>query len=212
MRRILRYLRAQQFECQLKVEMEAHLAEKIDELVADGLSLEEARAQATREFGNRTQVAEECREEWAFVSLDEIAQDLRYAFRVLRRNPVFTLVGVLSLAFGIGCNTVIFSAVDRVLLHALPYPDSDRLFAVWSGTQSDSSQKMHVSAADFYDWRLQSRAFESLAAYANWPMNLTNVEEPRRLQTELVSANLFSLLQTKAQMGRTFLADEDQEQ
>jgi putative ABC transport system permease protein len=192
--------------------MQAHLDEKIEELISGGLGPEEARARANREFGNRTQVAEVCREQWAFVSLDEIGQDLRYAVRSLRKSPVFTAVAVLSLALGIGANTIIFSAVNQVLLSSLPYPQSARLFAVWSRSPFHGAEHMNVSAADFYDWRTQSHAFESLAAYASWPMNLTNVEEPRRLETQLVSANLFTTLGVNPQMGRTFLPDEDQEQ
>jgi putative ABC transport system permease protein len=71
---------------------------------------------------------------------------------------------------------------------------------------------MHVSAADFYNWRTQTHAFESLTAYASWPMNLTNIDEPHRLQTQLVSASLFSTFGVHAQIGRTFAPDENQEQ
>ncbi len=212
MKRILRYLRARRFDRELNQEMQAHLDESVDELMAGGLSPEEARTQVLRGFGNRTQIAEECRGRWAYAPLDEIGQDLRYTLRTLRKSPVFTAVAVLSLALGIGANTVIFSAVNEVLLRPLPYPRADRLFAVWSRTATHGAEPMHVSAADFYDWRTQSHAFESLSAYANWPMNLTNVDEPRRLETLLVSANLFTMLGVAAETGRTFLPDEDQEQ
>ncbi|MEO8662592.1 MAG: ABC transporter permease [Bryobacteraceae bacterium] len=212
MKRIVRYLRAGRFRRDLAAEMEAHIDEKTDALMAEGWGQEAARAQALREFGNLTQVGEASREQWAFRWLDEIGQDLRYAVRVLAKSPIFTTVAVLSLALGIGANTIIFSAVDQVLLRSLPYRQADRLFAVWSRSDSQGSGHMHVSAADFYDWRAQSQTFESLAAYASWPMNLTNVDEPRRLEAQLVSANLFSTLGVNAQIGRTFLPDEDQEQ
>jgi predicted permease len=212
MKRIWRYLRAERFDRDLVSEMQAHLDEKIDEFIAGGMAPEEARSRALRHFGNPRQVAEVCRDQWAFLSLDEIGRDLRYAARMLRKSPLFAAVAVLSLALGVGANTIIFSAVNQVLLRTLPYPQADRLFAVWSRSVTQGAEPMHVSAADFYDWRGQSRAFESLAAYASWPMNLTNVEEPRRLETQLVSATLFSTLGVKVQIGRTFLPDEDQEQ
>jgi putative ABC transport system permease protein len=212
MRRIWRYFRARQFERDLLAEMQAHLDEKTDELIAEGMQPDEARALARRKFGNRTQLLETCHDKWAYVSLDEMGQDVRYAVRTLLKGPVFTTVAVLTLALGIGANTMIFSAVNNVLLRLLPYPEPDRLFAVWSQSASHGSEPMHVSAADFYDWRTQSHAFESLTAYASWPMNLTNIDEPRRLQTQLVSANLFSTLGVHAGMGRTFTPDEDQEQ
>jgi predicted permease len=211
MRRILRYFRARQFERDLSAEIDNHLEEKTEELISQGMPADEARVQAVRHFGNRTQLSEACHDKWAFVSFDEMTQDLRYAVRMLRRNRMFAVIAVLMLALGIGVNILIFSAVDSVLLHPLPYPASDRLFTVWSRSASHGAEPMHVSAADFYDWQMQSRAFQSLTAFANWPMNLTNVDEPRRLQTQLVSANLFATLGVHAEMGRTFLPIEDQE-
>ena len=212
MRRILRYFRARRFERDLSAEMQAHLEEKIDQLTDEGLRPEEARARALRQFGNRTQAVERSREQWAFQCLDEVAQDLGYAVRSLRRNPAFTTVALLSLALGIGANTIVFSAVNQVLLRALPYRESSRLFLVSGRSALHGAEPMQASATDFYDWREQAHAFDNLAAYANWPMNLTNVDEPRRLDTALVSANLFATLGVSAQIGRTFLPDEDQEQ
>jgi len=212
MKRILRYFRLGRFESDLASEMQAHLEEKITDLIAEGSEPEEARKRALRDFGNRTQVAEACRRQWAFTRFDEILRDFRCGVRALRRSPAFTTVALFSLAVGVGTNTVVFCAVSQILLRPLPYPSPDRLFAVWGRSLSRGDTPTHVSAADFYDWRTQSRAFESLAAYAAWPMNLTGVEEPRRLETQLVSAGFFSTLGVQAAMGRTFLSDEDREQ
>jgi len=184
MRRLLKYLRARSFERDLASEMEAHLDEKIERLTQEeGLPPEEARRRAIREFGNRTLLAESCRHHWAFPWFDELVQNFRFAFRLLRKSPMLTVVAVVTLALGIGSNTTVFSAVSHVLLRALPYSNSDRLFALWSRSAARGGAIMHVSAADFYDWREQSRAFESLAAHASWPMNLTGVEQPARLET-----------------------------
>src|SRR5579872_472811 len=212
MKRILRYFRAKRFRRDLDLETEAHVDEYAEHLIEAGADPVSARAEAARRFGNRTRVAEQCREQWAFAPFDEMVQDLRYALRVLRKSPAFTAVAVMSLALGIGANTILFSAVDHVLLQSLPYPQAGRLFAVWSKSAVHGNEPMFVSAADFYDWRTQARAFSALSAYASWPMNLTNVEEPRRLKSELVSANLFAALGVQAEIGRTFLPDEDQEE
>jgi predicted permease len=211
MKRILRYFRKRRFDRDLEAELQAHLDEKADELTGEGVTPDEARAAASRRFGNRTLLAERSREMWAFVSLESIWQDVRYAARILRKNPGFTAVAVLSLALGIGVNTIVFSAVDNVLLRSLPYPAADHLLAIHSRSTSRSVEHGQVSAADFYDWGAQSRTFQSIGAYANWPMNLTNVAEPRRLESHLVSANLFSTLGASAEIGRTFAPDEDQE-
>jgi len=212
MKRILRYLRARRFSRDLEAETQAHVDEKTEELISAGRTPGEARAEAQRTFGNRTRIAEESREQWAFAWLDELGQDLRFAARVLRKNPVFTGVAVFSLALGIGANTVIFSGVNHVLLSPLAYPEAGRLYAVWGRSAAHGAENMFVSPADFYDWRAQSRTFDGLAAYTSWPENLTDVEEPRRLECELVSANFFATLEVQAQVGRTFRADEDQEQ
>jgi putative ABC transport system permease protein len=212
MKRIFKYFRANHFDQDLDDELKAHLEERIDELVENGMNLDAARADALRQFGNRARVAEMCHEAWSLGPLDEIFHDLKYAIRVLRRNPVFATVSILSLALGIGINVTIFGAVNQVLLRALPYPRAGDLFAVWGRSINHGVEPMHVSAADFYDWRNQSRAFESLSAYSSWPMNLTDVDEPRRLEAQLVSANLFSTLDVKAEIGRAFQPDEDQEQ
>ncbi|HZU28549.1 MAG TPA: ABC transporter permease [Bryobacteraceae bacterium] len=211
MKRLLRYLRAKQFARELAEEMQAHIDDMAADLIARGLPADQARAEAQRHFGNQTRLAERCRERWAFLSLEEIGQDLRYGLRLLRRSPVFTIVAAASLALGIAANTVIFSAVNHVVLHSLPYPNAGRLYSVRGRSAVRDDEPMQVSAADFYDWRTQSRAFESLSAYASWPMNLTNVDEPARLDTELVSANLFATLGAQARLGRIFLPSEDRE-
>jgi len=209
MKRLLRYLWTRRFDKELDAEIQAHIDEKTELYLAGGLPLEEARLRALRDFGNRTRVAESCRERWGVMLLDETSADIRYAARVLRKSPVFAFVAVSCLALGIGVNSITFSTIDRVVLHALPYPEAERLFAIWSRAQFNGSEHMHVSAADFYDWQSQSRSFSSLAAFANWPMNLTNVDEPRKLRTELVSANFFTLLKTRPEFGRTFREGED---
>lgn len=144
--------------------------------------------------------------------VDNLVRDIRYAVRTLARSPGFTFAALLSLALGIATNTAVFSVVNVVLLRSLPYPQAEDLFAIWGRAATHGADPVHVSPADFYDWRDRSAAFKGLSAYANWPMNLTNIPEPRRLEVELVSANLFSTLGIKAHAGRVFLPDEDQEQ
>src|SRR5271170_2261986 len=112
---------------ELDHEIQFHLEQQIAENIAVGMSQEEARYAAMRIFGNRTGVAESTRETWGWIWLEQIGQDVRYGSRVLRRSPLFTTVAVLTLAFGIGANTAIFSLLDQVVLRLLPVKHPEQL-------------------------------------------------------------------------------------
>jgi putative ABC transport system permease protein len=136
--------------------------------------------------------------------------DVRFAVRLLRKNPGFTAVGVLTLALGIGANTAIFSVVNVVLLRPLPYPDSDRLVFVASTQKHLERWYDWVSYPDFVDWRNENTAFEDMAAYRSFLFNLTGGEHPEALPGLFVSAGLFSVLRVEPMLGRPFLPGEDQ--
>jgi putative ABC transport system permease protein len=198
-------------ETDLERELAHHLYQLTAEYERQGYSHEEASRMAKRAFGGREQVKEQCRDERRWSWLSGVWQDIVFGVRMLRKTPAITAAAIVSLALGIGANTLVFSAVEHVILRGLPYPQSEKLFAIWVRSAHHGSERMHVSAADFYDWRAKSRSFQSMAAYASWPMNLTNIEQPLRLETQLVSANFFSALRVNAQIGRIFLSDEDEE-
>src|SRR6185295_12143228 len=115
-----------------------------------GMSQQEAHRDAMRRFGNMTRMQEKSREIWLFRTLELLVQDLRYAIRMLLRQPGFTIVAAIALALGIGANTAIFSVVNTVLLKPLPYPESERL--VWMAETSDVANRW-VSYPNFRDWR-----------------------------------------------------------
>jgi putative ABC transport system permease protein len=136
--------------------------------------------------------------------------DLRYAARLQRKNPAFTIIAIIALALGIGANTAIFSVVNTVLLRPLPYKDPERLVMVWEDASRHGYPRDTPAAANFVDWRDQSQNFEGMAAIADESFNLTGSGDPERLEGRRVSANMFPLLGVEPQLGRVFTAAEDQ--
>src|SRR6185437_2565136 len=136
-------------------------------------------------------------------------QDLRFAFRMLRRTPGFTLLAVLVLALGIGANTAIFSLVDALMLAPLPYAHPEQLVQMYE-TEAAPGQ-FPLSGPDFPDWKAQSRLFADMTLYDyQRSMNLNGGGDPQRLIAVPVEANFFSLLGVAPERGRAFAAGEDQ--
>jgi putative ABC transport system permease protein len=138
-----------------------------------------------------------------------LVQDLKYALRMLKKNPGFTAVAVIALALGIGANTAIFSVVNGVLLRPLPFPDSSRLVALYETDQRSLSTNSSTSYPDFFDWRAQNHSFERIAAYHDNEFTITGGDQPAHLIAETVSYDLFPLLGVSPALGRSFLPDEE---
>ena len=139
--------------------------------------------------------------------------DLRYAVRMLLKNPGFTTVVLLTLALGIGASTAIFSVVNAVLLKPLPYRESDRLVTVCESNPRLGWEQSATSLGAFFDWREQSDAFEGLAAIAGGGKGaLTGEQNPEMPASAFVSANFFPLLGIKPVLGRVFVEAEDQKE
>jgi putative ABC transport system permease protein len=142
-----------------------------------------------------------------------LAQDLKYALRVLRNSPGFAAAAILVLALGIGANTAIFSVVNAVLLRPLPFRDSSRLVQVWHVPPAKSFPGMtrfSVSAANYLDWQQQNQVFEQMAIYSFSSFNFTASDQPEAIQGAGVSPDFFSALRSQPLLGRTFLPEEDQ--
>jgi putative ABC transport system permease protein len=143
---------------------------------------------------------------------DEMFQDIRYGIRMMLKQKGFTVVAVLTLALGIGANTAIFSVVNAVLLRPLPFTEPERI--LWIGGWAGSDKEQGVTPADFLDYQEQSQSFEPLAASVSEgvPMNLSGDGEPERLKGALVTANYLDVFGVKPALGRTFVAEEGQEE
>jgi predicted permease len=193
---------------ELGEELRAHIDLLTDQKIREGLEPEAARRAALLEVGGVEQVKEKVREVRMGRPLDDLAQDLRYALRGLRKHRAFTAVAVITLALGIGANTAIFTVINTVLLKPLPYENPDQLVVV---TETISDRPFGVSYQNFVDWRNQNTVFENVAALRQREsFNLTGAGESERLQGRLVSANFLSTLGIKPIRGRDFLAEDDQ--
>jgi putative ABC transport system permease protein len=141
-------------------------------------------------------------------------QDIRFAFRQLRKNPVFTTAAVLTLALGIGANTAMFSIVNTVLLRPLPYPQPDRLVTLWERSSEKGLEEGLVSGPNFLDWRDQSHVFDQIAVSPAWhgvnDFNLVLRDGTTKIQASYVSASLFPMFAVNPLLGRAFLPEEDQ--
>ena len=133
-------------------------------------------------------------------------QTLQYAFRMLVKNPVVTLVAVITLALGIGANTAIFSVVNGVLLRPLPYKDADRLVALWENVPEHG--RWRAAPANFFDWKKQNTVFEDMSVYGASTMTLTGQGEPEQLQGARVGSGYFNVIGVAPIRGRAFLPEE----
>jgi hypothetical protein len=139
----------------------------------------------------------------------DLMQDLRFAVRMLVKNPGFTVIAVLALALGIGANSAIFSVVNALLLRPLPYKHPEQLVMIWENATHLGFAKNTPSPANFLDWQKQNTVFAAMAAMTPRSFNLTGAGEPERLDGRRVSANLFELLGVKPMIGRTFVPQDD---
>ncbi|MGC2829125.1 MAG: ABC transporter permease [Candidatus Acidiferrum sp.] len=138
--------------------------------------------------------------------MSKLLQDVRYAFRLLAKNPGFTAIAILTLALGIGANTAIFSVVNGVLLRPLPFRDPSRLVLI---AEKSSFPVISTSYENYMDWRDQSHSFESMEATRGGAITLTGAGEPERLNVQMATAGLFPMLGINPHIGRTFLPEED---
>jgi putative ABC transport system permease protein len=135
--------------------------------------------------------------------------DLKFAFRQLRKNPAFFIVTVLALALGIGANTAIFSVVNGVLLRPLSYPEPERLVRLHESNVKLGFPIFSVAPGTFFDWQAQNHVFENLAAISSSDFNLTGLDKPERVPALRVSATFFPVLRVRPELGRLFLLEED---
>jgi putative ABC transport system permease protein len=192
----------------LAYDIQDHIDRETQDNIERGMSPEEARYAAMRKFGNVTRVMEDTREVWIARWLEELLQDARFAFRMLRKNPGFTAVAMLTLALGIGANTAIFSVVYSVLLKPLPYAKSEQLVNVFQELSQQQNSRTGMSYLNFADLREHNSVFSEIAATQAHQLTLTGRGEPVLVDTSVVTPELFSLFGQQPLAGRTFLPED----
>ncbi len=190
-------------------EIQAHLEERVADLVAEGMPRAGALAMARREFGNVGLTAERSREVWRWAPVEELLADVRYALRQLRRAPAFAAASIVTLALGIGANTAVFSVVNAVVLRPLPFPESDRLVSVQARNTQGVPRSDNLSYPQFFEFRKSNAAFDRLVSYRDTSLGLSGAGQAVNIAAQIVSWDLFDVLRVRPAAGRGFRPEEE---
>jgi putative ABC transport system permease protein len=199
---------------ELSEEIQTHMRMAIEDRVHNGESRQEAEQAVRREFGNEQLVKEVTRDIWGWTSFERLLQDVTFGLRILRRNPGFTAVAIITLALGIGANTAIFSVINGLLIRSLPFPNAKELVWVTNSDGSGGPSAVTSRMFTFRDLRQYNHSFSDMAGYNAFfqysAYNLNGVGEPERLSGVDVTETFFSVLGVQPALGRFFLPDECQ--
>jgi predicted permease len=198
----------------LSAEMQQHLDEKVEELIANGMSKKDAIAAARRELGNLSLIEEDSRDVWRWLSIENFLADVRYGLRMLRHNPVFTAVGLLTIAIGIGANAAVFSVVNSVLLKPLHYPKAEELvslhqIAPGAAGLADFENGLLLSPSMYFAYAENNRTFQSLGVWDTGTASVTGLAEPEQVRVVGVSDGVLQALDVAPEAGR-WLSAADQ--
>jgi hypothetical protein len=205
--RLQSLLRRAAVKKELDEELQFHLEHQIENYIGAGLTRKEAMRRSRLEFGGLDQIKEECHEARGIDFVETFVQDLRYSLRTIRRSPGFAIVAILTLAFGIGANTAIFSIVNSVLLRALPFKNASRLVDIteYSPGKVDSTG---VPYPDYLVWKQNATMFDETAAYflihASNDIVLGGPFSTERARYSTVTNSFFTILGVQPALGHGF--------
>ena len=192
----------QKLDAQMAEEMRGHIEMRTRQNIEAGMSADEARYAAMRQFGWVESIKDTCRDQRGVAWVENLAQDVHYGARMLRKNPIFTAVVVLTLALGLGANTAIFTILNATLLKAPAFPNPQEICLL---TERNPRQEEYaVSGADFLDWRQQNRVFSRMAAFSRRIFTLRTAGEPSVHGGAAVSKDFFELTAIEPVAGHTF--------
>src|SRR5271154_4521842 len=197
----------------LDADIREHIEIETQDNIGRGMTAEDARRAAMLKFGNVRRVKEDTREVWSFVWIEQLLQDIRYGIRTLSKSPGFTAIAVLTLALGIGANTAIFSAVNGILLHRLPYPHSEELAELSVNKMFPGTNVMvsaNLAPSSWNEIRSQAPAITRLAMWSPGKFTLTGEMAPEVIQGAEVSEDFFPLLGVAPLLGRVVTTGDTQ--
>jgi predicted permease len=202
------FSRNRRLDAEMSEEMRLHVELQTERNVAAGMSVDEARFAALRQFGNVASIQEQARAARSWMPLEELLKDVRFALRQLGKSPGFAFVAIATLALGIGANTAIFSAIDAVLLRPQPYPEPERLVNVFE--RVPTGEKNPVSGAAFIDWHDHGTKFDALFLHAYEQLDFTGLGDPEKINALSVSSGFNEVLGMPPLIGRGFRPEDDQ--
>ena len=208
------FLRKRRYD-DISISIQEHLDERIDELMDDGVSRDEAERTARRDFGNVTLLQERSREVWQWQRLESMLVDLKHVCRRLRRSPVFAITVVLTLAIGIGANTAVFSVVNSVLIRPLPYPESQQLVSLHLNAPgapglAEFRDELRLSPSMYFTFVRHNRTFQSLGVWLSGSASITGIARPDQVNTALITDGVLQTLNVPAALGQWLTAaDQD---
>ncbi len=195
-------------EKQLDDELHFHLDELIEEKISAGLDPQQARREATLEFGGNEQIKENCRDVHRIASLETTLANLKSAFRFIRKSPTFSLAIVLTIALAIGANSAVFSAVDAILLKPLPFPGGDRLMLLHQYAPKFKSPESFTAPVRLEDWNRLNSTFQALTGYYTEDATETSGLLPEKLTVAWVAPRFVQVWGVAPQIGRDFKPEE----
>jgi len=194
---------------ELDNEVQFHLGALMEEKVAHGLTREQAKREAVLEFGGTGQITEELRDVHRLPVVDAIVTRLRYAWRVLRGSPSFSLTVIATLALGIGANTAVFSAIDAVLLRPLPYPDPDRLVVLHEYRAKQERPESFLAPARLEDWNRLNSSFQAISGYFTEDTVDASGPLPVKIKRAFVAPRFLQVLGISPALGHDFTSDDE---
>jgi predicted permease len=208
------FFRKQRYQ-DISVSIQEHIDERIDELVEEGHSRQEAEHVARREFGNPTLLEERSREVWQWRWIESLLIDLKHIGRRMRRSPGFAITVLLTLAIGIGANTAVFSVLNCVLLRPLPYPEPQQLVSLHLNAPgapglSEFRSELRLSPSMYFTFARHNRSFQSVGIWGPGTANITGTGKPEQVNTAQISSGILETLNVPALRGQ-WLTEADQD-